>query len=120
MILNPFLFHNHFQKIIFYLWRISLSAQNQVGLLYKFSLQQNYQNPFDLTTKREYSVPHTSKVVIKVNDILRNEIEILVNEEKPAGTYKITWNAVNLPSGVYFYRLQAGDIVTTIKSIHLK
>ena len=47
--------------------------------------------------------------MIKVFDILGNEIETLVNEEKPTGTYELTWNAVNLPSGVYFFQLRAVD-----------
>ncbi|MBK7630155.1 MAG: T9SS type A sorting domain-containing protein [Ignavibacteriales bacterium] len=53
-------------------------------------------------------------------DILGNEIESLGNEEKTVGTYDLTWNAVNLPSGVYFYWLQAGDFVQTRKMILLK
>jgi len=52
--------------------------------------------------------------------ILGNEIETLVNEEKAAGTYEITWQAANLPSGVYFYQLQAGNYVETKKMVLLK
>ena len=79
----------------------------------EFILSQNYPNPFNPTTKIRYSVPQSSNVVIKVYDILGNEIETLVNEEKPIGTYEITWYAENLPSGVYFYRLKAGDPSTS-------
>ena len=57
---------------------------------------------------------------MKVSDILGNEIETLVSEEKPAGTYKITWYAEQLPSGVYFYRLQAGSFVETKKMVLMK
>ena len=71
----------------------------------EFLLSQNYPNPFNPSTKIKYSVPQLSNVVIKVFDILGNEIETLVNEEKPAGTYEMTWYAENLPSGVYFYQL---------------
>jgi hypothetical protein len=91
------------------------------------SLMQNYPNPFNPSTKIKYSIPQYSKVVIKVFDILGNEIETLVNEEKPIGTYEITWYAENLPSGVYFYRLQAmptgrqaGDFVETKKMVLMK
>ena len=70
----------------------------------EFLLSQNYPNPFNPSTKIRYSVPQSSNVTIKVFDILGNEIETLVNEEKPAGTYEITWYAANLPSGVYFYQ----------------
>ena len=68
----------------------------------------------------KYSIPKTSNVLIKVFDVLGNEIETLVNEEKPVGIYELNWNAANLPSGVYFYRLQAGSFVETKKMILLK
>ncbi|MEJ2495102.1 MAG: YCF48-related protein [Ignavibacteriaceae bacterium] len=85
-----------------------------------FNLKQNYPNPFNPSTKIRYSVPQTSQIVIKVFDILGNEIETLVNEVKPIGTYELTWNAANLPSGVYFYQLKAGKFVMTKKMILLK
>jgi len=75
----------------------------------QFILEQNYPNPFNPSTKIRYSVPQSSNVMIKVFDILGNEFETLVNEEKPAGSYEITWYAANLPSGIYFYQLRAGD-----------
>jgi photosystem II stability/assembly factor-like uncharacterized protein len=78
-----------------------------------FALEQNYPNPFNPSTKIRYSVPQSSNVMIKVFDILGNEIETLVNEVKPQGTYEITWYATSaaggLPSGVYFYQLRASD-----------
>jgi photosystem II stability/assembly factor-like uncharacterized protein len=85
-----------------------------------YYLNQNYPNPFNPITTIKYSVPQTSKVVIKVFDILRNEIETLINEEKPVGTYEITWLAESLPSGVYFYQLKAGDFVEIKKMVLLK
>jgi CubicO group peptidase (beta-lactamase class C family) len=85
-----------------------------------FYLEQNFPNPFNPSTNIKYSVPQSSHVQIKVYDVLGNEIETLVNEEKPSGTYELTWNAVNLPSGVYFYRLKAGSFVETRKMILLK
>ena len=83
-------------------------------------LGQNFPNPFNPSTKIKYSVPQSSNVIIKVFDILGNEIEILVNEEKPAGTYELAWNAASLPSGVYFYQLKAGNYIETKKMILLK
>jgi hypothetical protein len=82
-------------------------------LLKSFNLSQNFPNPFNPSTKIKYSIPQTSNVVVKVFDILGNEIETLVNEEKQTGTYEITWYAENLPSGVYFYRIQTGDPSTS-------
>jgi hypothetical protein len=61
-----------------------------------------------------------SHVTIKIFDVLGNEIETLVNEEKPVDTYELTWYAENLPSGVYFYQLKAGDFISTKKMILLK
>jgi len=94
--------------------------KNEVVLPTEFSLEQNYPNPFNPSTKIKYSIPQSSNVVIKVFDILGNEIETLVNEEKQTGTYEITWYAENLPSGIYFYRLHAGDFVETKKMILMK
>ena len=74
-----------------------------------YYLSNNYPNPFNPNTKIKYSIPQTSEVVIKVLDILGNELESLINEEKQAGIYEITWNAEELPSGVYFYQLKAVD-----------
>ncbi|MEJ2196738.1 MAG: T9SS type A sorting domain-containing protein [Ignavibacteriaceae bacterium] len=85
-----------------------------------FELSQNYPNPFNPSTTLKYSVPKFSNVVIKVFDILGNEIQTLVNKEKATGTYELTWYAEGFPSGVYFYRLQAGDFVETKKMILMK
>ena len=86
----------------------------------KYSLWQNYPNPFNPATKITYSLPRLSKVEIRIYDILGKKVRTLVNEEKPAGTYEINWQAANLPSGVYFYQLIAGTYVQTKKMILLK
>jgi photosystem II stability/assembly factor-like uncharacterized protein len=85
-----------------------------------YYLSQSYPNPFNPSTKIRYSIPQSSNVIIKVFDILGNEIETLVDEEKSIGTYEITWYANNLPSGVYFYRLQTGNFVETKKMVLLR
>ena len=85
-----------------------------------YSLSNNFPNPFNPSTKIKYSIPQASNVLIKVFDVLGNEIETLVNKEKQIGTYEIIWNAINLPSGVYFYQLQAGEFISTKKMILLK
>jgi len=86
----------------------------------EFLLTQNYPNPFNPSTKVSYSITKLGYVTLKVYDVLGTEVETFVNEEKPVGTYELNWNAANLPSGVYFYRLQAGDFVQTRKMILLK
>jgi parallel beta-helix repeat protein len=85
-----------------------------------YSLEQNYPNPFNPSTKIRYTVPQPSNVIIKVFDILGNEIEVLVKEEKPVGTYEITWYAEKIPSGIYFYQLKADNYVETKKMILIK
>ena len=86
----------------------------------KFSLFQNYPNPFNPSTKIKYQNANAEFVVLKVYDVLGREIATLVNEEKPIGTYEITWYAEQLPSGIYFYRLQADSFLETKKMILLK
>ncbi|MGE5798513.1 MAG: T9SS type A sorting domain-containing protein, partial [Ignavibacteria bacterium] len=71
-----------------------------------FFISQNYPNPFNPNTKIEYSVQEPSKVTIKVFDLLGREIATLVDEEKSAGNYKVEFNGVGLPSGIYFYRME--------------
>jgi hypothetical protein len=88
-----------------------------------YSLEQNYPNPFNPSTTIRYEFPQQSFVTIKIYDILGNEIATLVNEEKSAGSYEIEFNAVgtsrdlSLPSGIYFYKLQAGNFVETKKMV---
>jgi len=98
----------------------SPEVEIEITLLLEFFLEQNFPNPFNPSTKIKYSIPQSSQVQIKVFDILGNEIETLVNEEKAIGTYELTWNAVNFPSGIYFYQLKAGSLIETKKMILLK
>jgi len=86
----------------------------------KFSLAQNFPNPFNPSTKIKYSVPQRSNVTLKVYDILGNEIATLVNEEKDQGVYTVNFDANNLASGLYLYRIQAGSFIETKKMILLK
>ncbi len=86
----------------------------------EYALSQNYPNPFNPSTNIKYSIPQSSNVVIKVLDIIGNEIEILIADVKQTGTYELTWYVENLPSGIYFYRLQAGSFVVTKKMVLMK
>ena len=85
-----------------------------------YTLMQNYPNPFNPTTTIRYSIPLQSLVTIKIFDILGRELETLINEEKQAGTYEITWNATNRPSGIYFYKIKAGNYTEAKKMVLLK
>ncbi|MEJ2196877.1 MAG: T9SS type A sorting domain-containing protein [Ignavibacteriaceae bacterium] len=98
----------------------NLVGNNTNDIPSDFILNQNYPNPFNPLTTIRYSVPQTATVTIKVFDILGNEIETLVNEEKPVGNYEVEFNAISLPSGVYFNRLQAGSFVEIRKMVLMK
>ena len=85
-----------------------------------FSLLQNYPNPFNPSTIISWQLPASSYVTLKVYDILGREVATLVNEEKTAGNYKVPFDAKNLASGIYFYRLKAGNYISVKKMILLK
>jgi hypothetical protein len=87
---------------------------------FTFNLWQNYPNPFNPVTKINYSIPEMSNVRIKVYDNLGNEVTTLVNKDQNAGIYNIEFDGKGLASGIYFYRLQAGDFIETKKMILLK
>jgi hypothetical protein len=102
-----------------------VGVEDEETLPTEYALEQNYPNPFNPSTTFRYSIPQTSKVVIKVYDILGNEIALLMDEEKTVGTYEIEFNSHsgevrNLPSGVYFYQLRAGEYVNTKKMLLIK
>ena len=86
----------------------------------EFALEQNYPNPFNPETVISYRLPVMSEVMLRVYDVLGREVAILVNEQQKAGYYEIDWNAVNNSSGVYFYKIQAGEFVETKKMILIK
>lgn len=85
-----------------------------------YSLSQNYPNPFNPSTIINYSLPVQSNVSIKVFDVLGKEIGNLMNEMQTAGIHSVEFNAVNLPSGVYYYRIEANDFVDTKKMLLIK
>ncbi len=86
----------------------------------KFVLNQNYPNPFNPSTKISYSISERSNASLKIFNLLGSQVVELFNGEIEAGSYDINFNAINLPSGIYFYRLQAGNYVETKKMILLK
>lgn len=85
-----------------------------------YNLAQNYPNPFNPVTTIKYSIPESGNVSLKVYDILGNEVATLVNVEKARGIHSVTFNAGNLSSGVYFYKIQAGSYSSTRKMMLLK
>ncbi len=99
--------------------RVTNVKQEKVNLS-SFMLSQNYPNPFNPSTKISYSIPSQSHVSLKVFDVLGREVATLVNQEKPSGNYSIEFDASNLTSGVYFYRIQAGQYVESKKMVLVK
>jgi len=85
-----------------------------------FMLEQNYPNPFNPSTRIKYAILNKQFVSLKVYDLLGNEITTLINEEKPAGTYEVEFNANHLSAGVYYYTIVTDGFVQTKKMILLK
>jgi hypothetical protein len=86
----------------------------------KFRLEQNYPNPFNPSTTITFALPKSSVVQLTVYDMLGREVALLVNETRGAGLYEVKFDASNLSSGVYLYKLQAGDLVQTRKLLLLR
>lgn len=85
-----------------------------------FTLEQNYPNPFNPATVIKYSIPEEAKVQLKIFNALGQEVSSLVNELQQAGSYKISFNAKNLSSGIYFYTISAGKYTSTRKMVLIK
>ncbi len=111
---------------------VSGITNNENSSSQNFALYQNYPNPFNPTTKIKYTIPQTGSpllggagggltiIQLKIYDILGKEVATLVDEKKSPGKYEVQFNGNNLPSGIYFYRLQAGSYSDTKKLILLK
>jgi hypothetical protein len=86
----------------------------------EFALAQNYPNPFNPTTTLKYNIKEKVNVRLSVMNLLGEEVALLVNEDKDAGSYSVIFNAVDMPSGVYYYQIKAGNFVETKKMVLLK
>ena len=113
--------HNNLSEPVSVQVGVITSADSEVETIpNEFALYQNYPNPFNPATKIRYQLPQESKVIIKIYDILGSEVITLLNEEKQAGVYEVNFDGGGLTSGIYFYRLQAGNFVETKTMILLK
>ena len=97
----------------------SIDRLENSSLPTKYSISPNYPNPFNPSTTIRYDLPKAANVTLRIFNTLGQEIAVLVNEEKEAGYYQVRWDAA-LPSGIYFYRIQAGEYVETKRMILLK
>ena len=95
---------------------------NQIdsGIPMVFSLKQNYPNPFNPATTIQYSIPEAEKVVLTIYNVLGQQVATLMNEVQNPGTYQATFDAAHLASGVYIYRIQAGDFVESKRMMLIK
>jgi hypothetical protein len=96
---------------------LTLGSNNSEPITMDYYLGQNYPNPFNPITTIPFYIPGTNKVNLIVYDVLGNKIFTLVNEERPGGEYNFKFDATGLPSGIYFYRLQAGKFRDTKKMV---
>lgn len=96
------------------------AVKDHSGTPTTFSLRQNYPNPFNPTTVISYQLPAVTRVILKVYDILGNEVATLVNTTQPAGIHSVQFSGSRLASGVYFYRLSTQNYVRTMKMVFLK
>ncbi|MBK6915387.1 MAG: T9SS type A sorting domain-containing protein [Ignavibacteriales bacterium] len=92
----------------------------EVNQTMDFELSQNIPNPFNPSTSISYSIPENAFVTLKIYDVLGNEVEVLINEQKESGNYQIDFNASELSSGIYYYTLTAGNFTSTKKMILVK
>ena len=97
-----------------------INIDDKIQIPEKFALAQNYPNPFNPVTTISYSLPKSAMVSLSIYNIAGQLVEILVNERKNAGFYSVQWNARNVGSGLYFYRIEAGEYTETKKCVILK
>ena len=101
-------------------FKYSQSVEVSISAPEQFALAQNYPNPFNPTTNISFTLPSKGFVSLKVFDMLGREVATIVSEEMSAGSYSKQWNAANISSGIYFYRLQAGSFTETKKLVLLR
>jgi enterochelin esterase-like enzyme len=107
----------HFSQLAF---KGTTTSVKENELPNKYNLSQNYPNPFNPVTKIKYTIPKAEFVSIKVFDILGGEIATLVSEEKQTGNFEVEFNGSNLASGIYVYRMQAGNFTDAKKFVLIK
>ena len=108
-------------KNILIYFDITVGLENEQNVMPKSTvLSQNYPNPFNPVTVIEYTLQKSIRVTFVIFNLSGKEVSRLVDAEQSAGNHKIIWDASNVASGIYFYRLQAGDFVQTKKMVLLK
>jgi hypothetical protein len=106
------------------LYRVKPSSigvnNNQQNVPGDFTLLQNYPNPFNPSTKISFAISKPAYITLKIYNVLGEEISFLVNENKAIGSYTVEWDASNLPSGIYIYKLTANNVSLEKKMVLMK
>ena len=100
-------------------WQLTSVADGS-GLPSSYSLSQNFPNPFNPTTVIVYQIATAGHVTLRIYDLLGKEVKTLIDEHQDGGTHFVTFDAIDLPTGVYFYRLESGTFVEAKKLVLLK
>ncbi len=99
---------------------ILVSVDDDKLLPVEFSLEQNYPNPFNPSTTISFTIPQKEVVTLKIYDLMGEEVAVILNEEKPAGSYSVSFDASHLSSGIYFYKIKAGSFIEAKKMVLMK
>ena len=86
----------------------------------RYTLFQNYPNPFNPSTTIKYKIPNESRVIIKIFNVIGREVATILNATQNAGSHQVEWNAKSFSSGIYFYRIQAGNFTSTKEMLLIK
>ncbi|MFQ5868750.1 MAG: C1 family peptidase [Candidatus Zixiibacteriota bacterium] len=97
-----------------------IDAETVLEFPESFIITQNYPNPFNARTTIEYELPAVSDVRVQIYDLVGRQVETLVNRDQKAGHHQIDWNPPDIPSGIYFYKVQAGEFTATMKMLLLR
>jgi hypothetical protein len=95
-------------------------GSGESGEVQGYTLAQNFPNPFNPATTINYTVGRNETVTLKIYNVQGKEVQTLVNNSQPAGNYKVSWDASSYPSGVYFYKVTAGDFTAEKKMVLVK
>ena len=110
----------HFWSDSFFVDIVSSMVENNQNIPKKYTLQQNYPNPFNPATTIEFSIPKTEFVTLIIYNLIGQEVATLVSDKLTPGSYKYTWDASHLASGMYYFKLETESYSSTKKLILLK
>jgi len=98
----------------------TIQVESKEDVISSYAFMQNYLNPFNPATFIRYQIPELSFITIKIFDLTGKEVRTLLSEVSPAGSYEVEFRVKELPSGIYFYRLEAGDFIEIRKMVLLQ